>query len=315
MESQQMPILVGPYFKVGPKLGEGSFGELRLGVNLKSQEMVAIKFEPLNSGETHLQSEYETYKKIGEAEGFPRIYYYGLCGKYNCLVLQLLGKSLEDLFDLCNRKFSLKTVVQIAIQIIDRFENLHDRNYVYCDIKPQNFLLGCNSKANIIHLIDFGMAKEYRDPDTGRHCIYSQSGKVLGTVRYLSLNTNFGHEHSRRDDLEAFGYMLIYFFKGELPWQGLHIKDQREKIRRIGKMKQTMPIEDICKGCPKEFEEFLSYCRKLSFFEIPDYDFLRKLFKNLFEKGFANDNIYDWTLKIQAEELKKDNKPDDRSIF
>merc|ERR1711871_1214392 len=196
-------------------------------------EEVAIKLESIKSRHPQLLYESKLYKILSGGVGIPNLHWYGVEGDYNVMVIDLLGPSLEDLFSFCGRKFLLKTVVMLADQMINRVEYLHTKNFLHRDIKPDNFLIGLGKKANMVHVIDFGLAKKYRDPKSQQHIPYRENKNLTGTARYASVNTLLGIEQSRRDDLEAIGYVLMYFNRGSLPWQGLKGNSKKEKYDRI----------------------------------------------------------------------------------
>ncbi|KAI8086436.1 kinase-like domain-containing protein [Halteromyces radiatus] len=291
--------VVGVHYKVGKKIGEGSFGVIYEGTNLLNNQQVAIKFEPRKSDAPQLRDEYRTYKIMAGSVGIPSAYYFGQEGLHNILVIDLLGPSLEDMFDVCGRRFSTKTVAMLAKQMINRVQTIHEKNLIYRDIKPDNFLIGKpgTNYANNIFMVDFGMAKLYRDPKTKQHIPYRERKSLSGTARYMSINTHLGREQSRRDDLEALGHVFMYFLRGSLPWQGLKAATNKQKYEKIGEKKQTTNVKDLCYGYPEEFGIYLQYVRKLGFEESPDYDFLRELFTKVIKNlGQVEDNMYDWCL-------------------
>ncbi|KAK0532285.1 Palmitoylated plasma membrane-bound casein kinase [Tilletia horrida] len=291
--------IVGVHYRVGRKIGEGSFGVIFEGQNLLNSSQVAIKFEPRKTDAPQLRDEFRAYKLLGGSVGIPQAYYFGNENLHSILVIDLLGPSLEDLFDMCGRKFSIKTVVMCAKQMITRVQTIHEKSLIYRDIKPDNFLIGRpnTTTANLIHIVDFGMAKQYRDPKTKQHIPYRERKSLSGTARYMSINTHLGREQSRRDDLESLGHVFMYFLRGGLPWQGLKAATNKQKYEKIGEKKQSTPIKELCEGFPEEFGIYLNYVRKLGFEETPDYDFLRELFtKVLKNSGEQEDGVFDWDL-------------------
>jgi len=200
----------------------------------------------------------------------------------------------------------LKTVLMLADQMINRIEFVHTKNLIHRDIKPHNFTIGLGTNANKVHAIDFGLSKKFRDHRTQQHIPYREGKSLVGTARYASISTHLGIEQSRRDDLEAVGYVLLYFLRGSLPWQGLAARGKNEKYDKIREKKLSTEVGVLCEGVPNEFATYLTYCRSLSFADRPDYGYLRRLFKDLFfREGYHYDFVFDWTLttlNCQSEE-------------
>lgn len=292
-----MEVHVAKKFRLGHKIGSGSFGVIYIGTNIATKEEVAIKLEDVNSKHPQLHIESKFYRVMAGGIGIPQLKWFGTEGDYNIIVMDLLGPSLEDLFNFCNRKFTLKTVLLLADQLISRIEFIHSRDYIHRDIKPDNFLMGLGDRGNLVYIIDFGLAKRYREPKSREHIRYRTGKNLTGTARYASLNTHLGIEQSRRDDLESLGYVLMYFNRGSLPWQGLKANTKRQKYERISEKKISTTLEDLCRGYPAEFIAYLTYCRELRFDEDPDYVYLRSLLRVLFHRqGFSYDYVFDWNI-------------------
>lgn len=259
-----------------------------------------IKLEYAKIRRPQLYYEYKVYKILQGGIGIPNVYWYGADGGCNVMVMDLLGPTLEELFtERCGGHFSLKTILYIADQALRRLEYIHSKNFVHRDIKPENFALGLGAASrNTIHCIDFGLAKRYRD-EAHVHVPYREGKRLTGTARYASINTHLGVEQSRRDDIESLAYVLLYFARGSLPWQGIRAPDGKDstKFALICDMKRRSTPEDLCAGLPEELALFLAYARALHFEDKPDYAYLHMLVKSLFFKeGFVLDSTFDWDL-------------------
>jgi len=292
-----MELRVGNKYRLGRKIGSGSFGDIYLGTNISTLEEVAMKLESKTSQHPQLHTECKFYRGMQGGEGIPKLKWFGAEGDFRIMAMELLGPSLEDLFTYCNRRFSIKTVLMLADQLISRIDYCHSKFYIHRDLKPDNFLMGLGKKGNLVYIIDFGLAKKYRDARSHQHIPYRENKNLTGTARYASINTHLGIEQSRRDDMESLGYILMYFVTGTLPWQGLRAATKQQKYERISEKKMATPIDVLCKGAPCEFATYLNYCRSLRFEEKPDYSYLRQLFRNLFHKqGFTYDYVFDWNI-------------------
>ncbi|KAG5991558.1 hypothetical protein E4U54_003862 [Claviceps lovelessii] len=301
-------ILVDERFRVEYKIGEGGFGLVYAGTDLKTEEEVAIKLSHVrDDGLEALEYEADTYKALAGGVGIPRVIWFGRECDYHVLVQELLGPSLEDVFNYCGRKFSLKTVLLIADQCINRIKYIHDKGYLHCDVKPDNFLLGIGRQGNVIYTIDFGLAREFDEESDGQGI--RDHRPFGGTTRYASMNNHKQLPQSRADDLESLGYVLLYFARGFLPWQGLKASNRDKRVEAILKLKTETPVEELCKDLPEAFAEYMTYIRSLQPADKPDYARLLKVFKTLFTaRGFQYDNVYDWTEKRFYELQEESNR-------
>ena len=286
-------LIFGKY-KLTKIIGRGSFGFVYEGRNVIDGKRVAIKVEKKENGLNLLENE-SFYLYNLKGIGFPEVISFGYSGKYNVLVQTLLGESLGKIFYKKHNRFTIKDICMFSIQILHRIEFVHSKNLIHRDIKPENFLIGEPDKY-LIYIIDFGLSKKYKSSRTNKHVQFKYTKKFTGTARYASLNAIRGGEQSRRDDLEAIGYMLLFFFnEGKLPWQGISCKKKAEKYIKIYIMKKSLNLEEFCKKMPKEIIEYMDYCRKLEFEQKPNYEHLRNLFENVLKRlGMNNDLHFSW---------------------
>ena len=295
-------------YRATKKLGEGSFGKV-----YKAEyngEEFAIKME-LKSKEQNLLEGEATIMSYLRGQNIPYIKSYGYSGNYNVLVMQLLDKSLEDLFNKYS-KFSIKTTSMLGYQMVCILQYIHDRHIIHRDIKPDNFVMGANKYNDRLYILDFGLAKKYRSSRTLIQYPYIKKKKLTGTARYASIHALEAYEQSRRDDLESVGYVLMYFLRGELPWQGLKVRSKEDRYKRILEKKKEISSEDLCFGFPNEFFQFVDYTKNLKYEENPDYDMLKKLFLDVIRKRKEKmDYIYDWTTNEDLLKRKEITKNDE----
>ncbi|KAJ7879747.1 kinase-like domain-containing protein [Mycena olivaceomarginata] len=271
LHRSSLDLRVAGKYRLKKKIGAGSFDAVHLpylATNVVSGEEVAIKFEPVEAKHLQLEHEYKVYKILAGGLGVPF---------YHAMVLDLLGDSLEKLFDRCDRKFGLKTILLLADQLISRIEYIHSRNLSTgtssLRIRHGRWEEGERTQHHRFWSLEAGTVT------LKPTCIfpYRDNKKLTGTARYTSVNTHLGVEQARRDDLESLAYMLLYFLRGSLPWQGLEAATKEE-----------------------ELGTFLDYTRELSFDDAPDYSYVRKLFRDIFvREGYDCDYAFDWTIARQ----------------
>jgi serine/threonine protein kinase len=317
--------VVNKRFRIIEEIGRGSFGSVQYGRDLMAQREVAIKLEQADYSRQshHLSQESEVYKILQGCPGVATYYFYGhhqIDRKmYNVLVMDLLGPSLEKYLNMCHRRFSLKTVLMLADQMLALLEYMHFSKLLHGDIKPENFVMGrrCTAKENQVFIIDFGLSRPYIVPSTNNHIEFIENkGTIVGTARYASVNVLLGNEQSRRDDMESLAYVLLYFLRGKLPWQGINAATHREKFKKICDCKAKISTKELCQGFPTAFERFLDHCKGLKFDECPNYIYLRSLFQAVFHGfGYKHDFVYDWHLLKKHQDDQEQSEDQDSSSY
>lgn len=258
-------------------IGSGSFGKVLYGMSVDKTKEYAIKFEKSKVKHSVLMEEIKILNDLKGGVGIPNVHWYGKHGDYKVMVMDLLGPSLDKYYKICNKHFGLETTVNLGVEMIKRIEYVHSKFYLHRDIKPNNFLLGKFTRGildDTVYVIDFGLSKSYLDTATGKHYSYKDDSRFVGTPRYASVNTHMGIRQSRRDDLESIIYLLVYFLKGDLPWQGIRAKTKSEKKRKILKKKKSVSSNQLCVDLPQELVLISDYVKSLKFEEKPNYDLI-----------------------------------------
>lgn len=224
-----------------------------------------------------------------------------------------MGPSLSVLFRKCGKKFTLKTILMLADQMVDCIQSVHRCGIIHRDIKPGNFVIGGRGNENKIYIIDYGLSDFYYR--SGKHIPYKSNCSFKGTYRYASKNAHFKIEQSRRDDLESLGYILIYFLKGKLPWQNLKVsKDDRKK--EIGNYKNKLSLEKLTENLPTEFYKYMKYVRSLSFAAQPDYDWIKNLFRScMFRYNIPYDCVFDWNQPQYTSNISENISQDSFGLY
>jgi serine/threonine protein kinase len=267
-----MEVTINNKYLIIKKIGEGSFGTIYKGRNIRTNEYVAIKVEPIRKGTKLLKNESIIYNHLNNCVGIPSVKWFGKDKINYYMVINLLGESLQDLKNK-NTSFSLKLTLQIGINIINLLKTIHNNGFVHRDIKPDNFLLGLNNKSNQIYIIDFGLCKPYIYKE--KHIDIKSSHSLIGSKTYASINAHDFIELSRRDDLESLGYMMLYFYLGELSWQDLKEASNED----IKYMKNNLKLESI----PEVLVNYIKYVKNMEFNENPNYYLIIDNFKRSIE--------------------------------
>jgi serine/threonine protein kinase len=260
--------LIGNKYKLLEKIGEGSFGSIYKGENIRTHELVAIKVEPIINNTKLLKNESIIYQYLNNNEGLPNVKWFGKDHVNYYMTINLLGESLQTLKER-KKTFSLKLVLQIGIQIITLLKMIHDKGLVHRDIKPDNFLLGLKNKNKQIYIIDFGFCKTFLN--NNKHIDMKKTSSLIGSNNFASINAHEFNELSRRDDLESLGYMLVYFYIGNLMWKDY---SNNEMIRL---MKNNIENDE---SIPKILIKYFEIVKSLEFKETPKYELLFDIFKN-----------------------------------
>jgi len=292
-------------YRLGMTLGAGSFGRVFIAEDTKVHKLIALKMESKFADVPQLQNEAKVYWKLEGGPGIPKLVWAGKELDCNWLGIELLGPSLEYLFFICGRKFSIKTVLLIADQILSIIQFLHSKSLIHRDIKHANFCLGQGPNCNKIFILDFGMTKVYPEDYFNRkdtQCVRMYK-YMIGTELFCGINTHLGLIQSMRDDMESIGYMLIYLRIGTLPWAGLSARTEKELEEKIKQCKMNCPLSRLCLGCPAEFMTYMTHVKGLHFKQYPDYKGIRQVFRNLACKlNIKYDFMYDWVMyRIQPQ--------------
>ena len=287
------------------KIGGGAFGKIFSCINNKTKEIYACKIEKSNLEKSQISNEYRILSLLKNNDYFPKCYKFFNSEYGYALILERLGPNLGIIMSkLPNKKFSMKSALMIINQSLERLKLIHEKNIIHRDMKPENLCIGYKGKEKNIYLIDFGLSKIINDKKNQFIFNIKNEKIVIGTVRYISMNAHLGNEQYKKDDLESLAYMLVYFIKGELPWQNIKAKSRKEKYTKIYQKKKHTVNSELCNFLPDEIKIFVNYILSLNQKQNPDYTKLMNLISNLMKKyGYTNDLQFEWYQSSFLQEL------------
>ena len=254
------------------KLSQGSFGKVFKASNIRTGEIVAIKTEVKTKEQKSLKMEAKIYQYLANNDGFPQLKWFGSTNNVNFLVTNLLECSITKLVQKYGR-LSVKTVLLLGIQMIERIQTLHNHYLIHRDIKPDNFMINISDKTNKIFLIDFGFCKRYNYD--GKHIEFKRTTSLIGTPNYISLNVHNGAEPSRRDDIESCLYVLIYMLFGKIFYS------EPSGDPKLNPMKILALKKEQLTNIPRFLTIAFNYVRTIKFEEEPDYQYIIRIFSDL----------------------------------
>ena len=256
------------------KIGGGAFGKIYSCINNKTKEIYACKIEKPEIENPQLANEYRILSLLKNYDYFPKCFKYCNSQYGYILILERLGSNLGVIMSkLPNKKFSMKSALMIINQSLERLKLIHEKGIIHRDMKPENLCIGYKGKEKNIYLIDFGLSKIMNNDKKNLYLLNIKKEKiVIGTVRYISMNAHLGNEQYKKDDLESLAYMMVYFIKGELPWQNLKAKSRKEKYTKIYQKKKHTVNSELCNFLPDEIKIFLNYILNLNQKQNPDYN-------------------------------------------
>lgn len=298
------------------ELKQGAFGIVFQGFDLVDKRSVAIKLEKDKKSHitSSLTNESRLLTKLKGVKGVPTLYWSGKKPQSDdrALIMTYLGSDLQTHLTKL-RSFSLKTVLMCGVQLVKVLQSVHNKGIVHRDIKPDNILtlfdgdsplkaqgLMQEKDVNQLYLCDFGISKVFRE--NNKHIDYKINKPFIGTIRFASEAAHKGFEVSRKDDLESLGYVLVFLYKGKLPWQSIDRALGNLRKDRVGSCKTLEKILEFFYDLPEEFLLYFKYVKNLTFKENPNYDYLVELLENMAKKrGFnLEDGLWDWRKKVKG---------------
>lgn len=283
--------------RINRMIGSGSYGRVFSASQVKGRRRkYAIK--EARSTQTSLRREYRYMRHLRNThntKGIPWVYQLTRYGKRHCMCMEMLSDiSLEHRKYRGGGNLGLRTVTEISLQLFTILKTVHAHRIIHRDIKPQNMLTGLNDPQNL-YLVDFGIAKRFKSR-AGTHIRARRGKECIGTTMFSSARAQQGFEPSRRDDLIAALYTIVYLYRGRLPWNGLVDNDQVVKRKRHTNSAKLMMY------FPSPFRKLAEHIFSLRFSEKPDYDLILFYVRRTMQRyGWKKGDRFEWLWKYRVQ--------------